>query len=302
MIMFKIIFILLVCFPSLILAEYAIKDTNVEMSAEELAVAVEHWGEDIRQEAIVDKDKRRFYIGQVLANKKMADKAKHVSSVENTDFYWKRVFGIRGLLVKLYIKHYKEQLEIPDMSALAEEKYLAHKAEYAMIPETRSSSQILIKCSPHNCKRSEKLPIVKQLLEKLKNGFDFEEAVKNYSEDIGSKSRKGSLGQWIKKGQVHVVGEYVEGLFSIPKVGGYSDIIESKYGYHIIRLDGIKEKSFDSFEKVKPRIVAALKAQYEKLALAEFYKSFELTDKAQLNDKALDAIFSKYVKKNDKKN
>ena len=298
--MFKTIFILLLCFPSLVLAEYAIKDANVEISVEELTVAVEHWGKGVRQEAVLDKELRRFYIGQVLANKKMAEKAKSISPAENADFYWKKVFGMRGMLVKLYSKNYKEQLKIPDMSNLAEEKYLAHKAKYATIPETRSSSQILIKCSPHNCKRAEKRPIAKQLLEKLKNGFDFEEAVEKYSEDLGSKSRKGSLDRWIKKGQPHVIGEYTEGLFSILKVGSYSDIIESKYGFHIIRLDGIREKSFDSFEKVKPRIVAALKAQYEKLALAEFYKLFELTDKAQLNDKALDAIFSKYAKEGSK--
>jgi peptidyl-prolyl cis-trans isomerase SurA len=81
-----------------------------------------------------------------------------------------------------------------------------------------------------------------------------------YSDDPGSGSREGELG-WIKHGEM--VPEFEQAAFSLP-VGQVSDIIETKFGFHI--LDVLEKKS----DKVRVRhILFALKPDAEGLLSAE---------------------------------
>lgn len=76
----------------------------------------------------------------------------------------------------------------------------------------------------------------------LINGADFSEIATRESEDPGSKVRGGSLG-WFGAGKM--VPEFEETAFSLSK-GEVSDVIETQFGYHIIKLDD--EKGTGDFE------------------------------------------------------
>lgn len=78
----------------------------------------------------------------------------------------------------------------------------------------------------------------KQLLDSLKNGADFSELAKKYSDDSGSAVLGGDLGR-VKKGVF--VKEFEDAAFLL-KPGETSDIVETEFGYHIIRVN---EKSGD---------------------------------------------------------
>lgn len=81
-----------------------------------------------------------------------------------------------------------------------------------------------------------------------------------YSDDPGSGSREGELG-WIKHGEM--VPEFEQAAFSLP-VGQISDIIETKFGFHLI--DVMEKKS----DKVRVRhILFALKPDANGLSIAE---------------------------------
>lgn len=70
------------------------------------------------------------------------------------------------------------------------------------------------------------------LLDSLKNGADFAELAKKYSEDPGSKSKGGDLGS-VKRGVFYP--EYESAAFALNE-GELSGVIESPAGYHIIEL------------------------------------------------------------------
>jgi len=95
------------------------------------------------------------------------------------------------------------------------------------------------------------------LLKQVKNGGNFEELAKKYSEDPGSAKQGGSLGM-IGKGQT--VPEFEKTAFSLPK-GQISDLVKSSYGFHIIRVDDKQEAHVKSLDEVKSTIEPILKHQ-----------------------------------------
>ncbi len=75
----------------------------------------------------------------------------------------------------------------------------------------------------------------KQLLDikaKIQNGVSFESQAKLYSEDPGSAAKGGDLGL-VERGQM--VPEFESALFKL-KDGELSDIIETQFGFHLIKM------------------------------------------------------------------
>jgi parvulin-like peptidyl-prolyl isomerase len=72
------------------------------------------------------------------------------------------------------------------------------------------------------------------ILKRARAGEDFAALAKEFSDDPGSKAQGGDLG-WFGRGQM--IKEFEDTAFSL-KEGDISDIVETKYGYHIIKVTG----------------------------------------------------------------
>src|SRR5216684_7224559 len=95
------------------------------------------------------------------------------------------------------------------------------------------------------------------VLKQLKAGGNFSELAKKYSEDPGSAKNGGSLG-WIGKGRT--VPEFGKVAFSLAK-GSTSDLVQSSYGFHIIRVDDKQAPHVKTLDEVKDQIEESLKQQ-----------------------------------------
>jgi len=99
---------------------------------------------------------------------------------------------------------------------------------------------------------SEKKEIYKKmedLLAQARSGKDFVELAKQYSEDPGSKDN-GGLYENFARGTM--VKPFEEAAFNNP-VGSISDIIETRYGYHIVKVIS-RSKETRPFDEVKGEI------------------------------------------------
>jgi peptidyl-prolyl cis-trans isomerase C len=102
-------------------------------------------------------------------------------------------------------------------------------------------------------KKAAKRKQMEDILKQAKDGKDFAELAKQYTEDPGSKATGGEY--TFPRGKM--VKEFEDTAFSL-KPGEISGIIETRYGYHIIKVsEKIPAKKVE-FDKVKERLKEAL--------------------------------------------
>ena len=141
--------------------------------------------------------------------------------------------------------------------------YDQHRDDYR-VPEQVSVSHILIKTplpgadGKTDAKGAEAArKKAEDVLKQLKAGGNFAELAKKYSEDPGSGKNGGSLG-WIGRGRT--VPEFEKAAFSLAK-GSTSDLVESSYGFHIIRVDDKQAAHVKTLDEVKDQIEGSIKQQ-----------------------------------------
>lgn len=118
--------------------------------------------------------------------------------------------------------------------------YEAEKAGRFSTPEERSARHILIGFGADKAASRKK---AEGLLEQLKKGADFAGLARTNSEDPGSKDIGGSLG-WVRRGQM--VKGFEDALFDLG-VNQISGVVETEFGYHLVRLDELRPAAVQPF-------------------------------------------------------
>lgn len=146
--------------------------------------------------------------------------------------------------------------------------------------DARRSSNILIKVDSDASDEDKAAAKAKaqECLDKINSGeLSFEDAVEQYSEDAGSKEKKGDVG-WDKL--TTFVTEYQDALSGLSK-GQVSGLVKTTYGYHIIectdvfKVDGEVEKAKEVPEEIRTYISNILKTQAESTAYSEWWTEYK---------------------------
>ncbi|HMN03836.1 peptidylprolyl isomerase [Geobacter anodireducens] len=105
------------------------------------------------------------------------------------------------------------------------------------------------------------------VLERLNKGEDFAAVAAEASEDAESAKEGGLLGA-ITPGQTNSE-EFEKAVFAL-KAGEVSGLVESPFGYHIVKVDERKEKRALPFDEVKETLRTRLQDEAEQNRLREF--------------------------------
>ena len=109
--------------------------------------------------------------------------------------------------------------------------------------------------------------------EVISGKISFEDAVKLYSEDTQSKPNDGKL-RWFGKGEM--VTEYQDASFALKNIGDISKPVQTRYGWHIIKLLDKKQLSDYETEKssIKQKILKSARRQVaQKRLISQIKKS-----------------------------
>ncbi|MBW2472138.1 MAG: SurA N-terminal domain-containing protein [Deltaproteobacteria bacterium] len=135
--------------------------------------------------------------------------------------------------------------------------YRENLSRYAN-PEQRSARHILIKTSEEDSvdALAEKKDRAAKILELARTGEDFAELAKQYSE--GPSGPKGGDLGFFSRGRM--VKPFEDAVFSLNE-GDISDLVETQFGFHIIKLEKIEPAHTKTLEEVKAEIAALIQEQ-----------------------------------------
>lgn len=118
------------------------------------------------------------------------------------------------------------------------------------------------------------------VLKQIKGGGDFAELAKKNSQDPSNAPQGGDLGFF---GPGQMVGEFERAAFALAKPGDVSDLVETPFGFHIIKLAEKKAAATMTLDQVKPQLEAFLKNQKRQELTLAFVKT--LRGKGKVNVK-----------------
>ncbi len=157
----------------------------------------------------------------------------------------------------------------------AKKHYSENQKEFET-PDQVRASHILIDLKPTaanvdpNEAKAQAQAKAQNLLEQIKGGADFAELAKTHS-SCPSSAKGGDLGFF---GRGDMVEPFEKAAFSL-EPGQISDVVETKFGYHIIKLTDRKNAGITTFEQAKETIVNQL-TQKKRFELArEFVESLK---------------------------
>lgn len=153
-------------------------------------------------------------------------------------------------------------------------KYYDENASRYTVAEERRASHILIaaaKDAPTDQRAKAKAKAEALLADLRKNPAGFAEAARKNSDDTLTAVRGGDLEFNARGGFAAKAQE--DAVFAM-KTGEISNIVETEFGYHVIRLDAVRGGDRKPFEQVRAEIEAEVKRQLAAKRFAEVAEQF----------------------------
>lgn len=209
------------------------KVNGKEITDEDLKIAAEDLGSSLP--AQLDGKTREAYLldylidGQLIVQKALAEKLDQDPEFPKKLAYFREKLLMESVLSKLS----KDALTDDAMKKTYDEAAKGQK------PETEVHARHILVATEDDAQAA---------LKRIKAGEDFAKVAKEVSKDPGTEG--GDLG-WFTKDRM--VPEFAEAAFKL-EPGQVSNPVKSQFGWHIIKLEGKREKPFPSFEEVKDQV------------------------------------------------
>jgi peptidyl-prolyl cis-trans isomerase C len=277
----------MVCAAGLVQAQ-TFSDGIGSISQAEVRMELESAPPGIREQ--MNREQMARFIGNVLTERRLEGAARAAGTADLPQVKASIMRATRDIVARAYIEGEVAKLaaSLPDLTELARERYLVNLKAH-VVPEGIMVSHILFTVNDEEEDKRE--VVVKdraaQVLKQLREGADFAALAKEHSEDPGSKRAGGEIRGWTDKGQF--VPPFEVAAYAM-KPGEISEVVRSRFGYHIIKLHEKREARQMSFDEVKTGLVSALRKELLSNKRAEWMKQFQGGKPVELGDASLEAL------------
>lgn len=193
--------------------------------------------------------------------------------------------GYRATVYRKLLAEKAEDIAVESRVTVSEEdvrSYYEENKHTFLRPKQYKASHILVKVDPSSNK--EELAVLKEraegLLEQAKSGEDFYNLA-YYNSDDRSKYVGGDLG-YIHKGRT--VEPFEEAVLKL-QVGEVSDLVKTRFGFHIIKLTDVQEETQLSYDQMKAKIREKLEKKQRDAYFDEWMSSLKSQYQVQRFDK-----------------
>ncbi|HET6633006.1 MAG TPA: peptidylprolyl isomerase [Rhodanobacteraceae bacterium] len=215
--------------------------------------------EDKRAQLFVSPERIKNIVNNLLAQKQLLKEARELKLQDDPETAARMEQAANAVLVKARVAalQHKFESEMPDLTALAHERYLANPAAYT-VPAERDVKHILIGTKHRS--DAEAKALAERLYKQLQaDPSKFDEDMAKYSDDAGKDSNGGII---TDATSTRYVRPFREAAGKLDDVGQLSPPVKSQFGYHIIKLVKYTPARARSFEEVRDAMVEKLQKNY----------------------------------------
>lgn len=267
-------------------ATIIVQGEGVAITVDDVLADAERIPDELRRELLsvpakIEQLATNLYVRRVLAKRAAdaaLDKDPRIAAMQK--------IGSDKFLSELYLADAIAKIPPPDEAALdklARAYYLANEKEFRHGEQRRVRHILIGKDQPQPGARAA------EVLEKLQKGADFSVMATEYSDDAVTKNSGGDLG-WFGEGRM--LPSFERAAFALKTKGDLGGPVETPYGLHVIRLEGVRGAGKRPYDEVSADIK---RVQLEKLAKerrAEILMPIQSSARADRT--AIDALASKY--------
>ncbi len=251
-------------------AKVLAKVNGVEITDDDLKIAMDDLGPGIPHQ-LQGKARDSYVLDFLIDEQLVVQKAQADKLAETPDFAKKMAYlRDKALMETLLGNVAKEAATDAAIKATYDEAAKNQK------PETEYHAHHILVASEDEAKK---------VLARLKGGEDFAKVAGEVSKDPGSKG--GDLGWFTKDRMVPEFGDAAAKL----KPGELSEPVKAQFGWHIIKLDETRPKTFPPLDQIKDQVARYVvqKAQSDLVMKLRDGAKIERTDQPAEGDKAAPA-------------
>ena len=238
-----------------------------------------------RATALADDRKVRAMIADLYVIRELAAEARQAGLADDELVKFKLAVQQDRTLMDALLDKAVAAAGTPDFDKIARERYTANPQRFRVGERVRAS-HILIAAKMDRSKEQAKVlaeDVRKQALE----GKPFADLVLQYSDDQSAKTNKGDLGFFEHD---RMVKPFADAAFAMNKPGEISPVVETQFGYHVIRYAERKPARQLSFDEVKGGIIERERQSYEARVRTEKIEEARSLKDIEVNQEAVAAI------------
>jgi peptidyl-prolyl cis-trans isomerase C len=216
--------------------------------------------ESTQKEVMGDSKKKETMLTQIITAMVISDIARQEGFNNREDIQEKMQLMLNHYLALEYLdKVISKQARVSEEDI---QKYYEENKERFSLKESVRARHILIKTNKTMTEQDREAAKKKleNILDQIKKGSDFAELASQYSEDTATNIKGGDLG-FFNRGRM--VPQFEHAAFSL-NPGEVSGIIETAYGYHIIKVEERRPETTKPLSEVKNMIVKTLELEKKK--------------------------------------
>lgn len=222
---------------------------GVVVSSQDALVEMARMPEDVRQKFLVEPEALRQWVEHLFLRRALAAQAQHHGIAQKKQIQQQVEIAKERILAEAQLEQVETDV-LPKSAAIDKQIQTIYRAEPQrfMLPEEAHVRHILI-AGQDEAARSK----AEKILADLRAGADFEQLAREHSQDTGTAPKGGDLG-FFSKGKM--VPAFEQAAFGLKKTGELSPVVQTPFGFHIIRLEGRKPATVKPFDEVKDQLRA----------------------------------------------
>ena len=237
--------------------------------------------EDKRIEFITDSARIERMLERITHNKLAAMVAGNTGFSKAPEVVADLKYTTESRLAALYFAHLNQGIKVPDLTVRAKEMFLVH-ADNIAIPEHIRASHILINFTSRS--REEARKRAEEVRQKAIAGEPFDKLAKEFSDDASAKQNAGDLGLFPA---TKMVPAFSSAAFALKKPGDISPVVETTFGYHVIRLAERQPRKSAVYEEHRAQLLADAEREYRSAEFLKLVKKMVLDENPKADEDAV---------------